>query len=68
MNTPTNDFTLYGKTYQLRTCKCGKHDCKCQRGEEHGPYWNASGDYGGLKYIGKGLPADPSLESIIMAV
>jgi len=54
MNTPTNDFTINGKTYQLRTRKCGKKDCKCQRGEEHGPYWYSSN--GGLTYVGKNLP------------
>jgi len=56
MNAPTNDFTIDGKTYQLRTRKCGKKDCKCQRGEEHGPYWYVSN--GSLKYVGKNLPDD----------
>ena len=53
-----DQFFLNGKTYQLRFRKCGKDPCKCKNGERHGPYWYASGDYGGLKYIGKSLPND----------
>lgn len=61
MNTPTNDFTLNGKTYQLRYRKCSSsRECKCHEPDNpgHGPYWYTSGDYGGLKYVGKELPAD----------
>ncbi|NJN32021.1 MAG: hypothetical protein HC824_17565 [Synechococcales cyanobacterium RM1_1_8] len=44
--------------YQLEMVKCGKPNCKCTRGQLHGPYWYAyqrQGDKFKSRYIGKTL-------------
>ncbi len=28
-------------TYRLQRVKCGKPNCRCAKGEGHGPYWYA---------------------------
>jgi hypothetical protein len=48
-----------GWTYRLEKVKCGKENCRCARGELHGPYWYAYRTVDGKtksKYIGKKLP------------
>lgn len=48
------------KTYRLQGVRCGGKDCKCRRGELHGPYWYAFWREGGRtrsQYVGKRLPA-----------
>jgi hypothetical protein len=45
-------------TYRLEQVRCGKDNCRCRRGQEHGPYWYAYWSEGGKtrsKYIGKRL-------------
>lgn len=45
--------------YQLVGIKCGKKECKCAKGELHGPYWYACYREDGKsmrKYVGKTLP------------
>jgi len=47
------------KTYQSQRVRCGKENCKCSRGELHGPYWYAYWTEGGKtrsEYVGKKLP------------
>lgn len=47
-----------GLIYQLEMVKCGKPNCKCSRGQLHGPYWYAyqrQGDKLKSQYIGKVL-------------
>ena len=48
------------KTYRSELVRCGKKDCRCTRGELHGPYWYAYWSEGGKtksEYVGKRLPA-----------
>lgn len=59
MEKPLDRFNLEGWTYYQQGRKCGNPDCKCARGELHGPYWykrNISS--GTVFYIGKNLPGD----------
>lgn len=47
------------KTYRRELVRCGKKDCRCAKGELHGPYWYAYWSEGGKtksQYIGKKLP------------
>lgn len=47
------------KTYSLEKVRCGKRNCRCSRGELHGPYWYAYWTEGGKtrsEYVGKKLP------------
>jgi hypothetical protein len=47
------------KTYRLEKVRCGKKNCRCSRGELHGPYWYAYWTEGGKtrsEYVGKNLP------------
>lgn len=47
------------KSYCLERVRCGKENCKCARGELHGPYWYAYWAEGGKsksQYVGKKLP------------
>jgi hypothetical protein len=47
------------RTYSLERVRCGKENCKCARGQLHGPYWYAYWIEGGKpksQYIGKRLP------------
>lgn len=46
-------------TYKLEKRRCGKKECKCRRGELHGPYWYGYQRVDGKlksKYIGKRRP------------
>jgi len=46
-------------SYHLERVRCGKENCKCSKGELHGPYWYAYWSEGGKvrsQYIGKRLP------------
>lgn len=50
---------LNHKTYQQELVRCGKKNCKCAKGQLHGPYWYAYWTEGGKsrsQYIGKRLP------------
>jgi hypothetical protein len=50
--------------YQLVKTRCGKKECKCARGELHGPYWYACFRENGKnrrKYVGKTLPDSEAL-------
>jgi len=43
-------------TYRLRYVRCGKPNCKCGYGQEHGPYWYGyehRGDRVYSRYFGK---------------
>jgi hypothetical protein len=51
-------FHLHGITFSQQFRNCSKPNCKCQDGEQHGPYWYARGDTIGLKYLGKELPEE----------
>lgn len=45
--------------YVLEYIRCGKPNCKCARGELHGPYWYLHRKIGGRtakRYIGKTRP------------
>lgn len=45
-----------GGTYQKKWVKCGKPNCKCARGERHGPYLYRAKYQGGKtkwEYVGK---------------
>ena len=47
--------------YQQEGVKCGKHGCKCSKGQLHGPYWYLYQRKGGKlikKYVGKRKPPD----------
>lgn len=47
------------KTYRLQGVCCGKENCKCARGELHGPYWYSYSRVEGKvksRYVGKKLP------------
>lgn len=49
-------------TYRIERVRCGKENCKCAKGELHGPYWYAYWSEGGKtrsQYIGKRLPESP---------
>jgi len=51
--------TVGSTHYYLMKIRCGKKNCKCSRGELHGPYWYAFRQENGhakRKYIGKALP------------
>lgn len=51
--------TTANKTYQLEGVRCGKKNCHCVEGKQHGPYWYAYWTEGGKtrsQYIGKKLP------------
>lgn len=50
-------FNLEGHVYYQQGRKCGRPDCKCQRGELHGPYWYTRDDTGHVCYIGRELPS-----------
>jgi len=56
----TAEQALDNKTYRLESVRCGKENCKCARGQLHGPYWYS---YARQKegvtsqYIGKRLPS-----------
>ena len=55
-------------TYQLERIKCGKENCKCSKGQGHGPYWYKYWSVGGRTksaYIGKNLPGEGSDTSSI---
>lgn len=55
----TLEVQRVSKTYRLEGIRCGKDNCKCARGELHGPYWYAYWSEGGKtksQYIGKHLP------------
>jgi hypothetical protein len=55
-----NEENLNKYTYRLVSVRCGKENCKCHKGKEHGPYWYAYWSEGGktkCKYIGKKAPA-----------
>lgn len=55
-----------GKCYRLEKTRCGKKNCRCTRGELHGPYWYAYYRENGrmrCEYIGKNLPELASLET-----
>ncbi len=48
-----------GGCYQLEKIRCGKPNCKCAKGELHGPYWYRYEKKQGRlrsKYIGKQIP------------
>lgn len=48
------------KSYRLEKVRCGKKNCRCSRGELHGPYWYAYWTEGGKtrsQYVGKALPS-----------
>lgn len=48
-----------GGSYVLEYISCGKPNCKCARGELHGPYWYLHRSVGGRtvkKYLGKQRP------------
>ena len=50
-----------GVTYRLERVRCGKDNCRCERGDGHGPYWYAYWSESGKtrsKYIGKCLPTE----------
>ncbi|MFQ5795497.1 MAG: DUF6788 family protein [Candidatus Bipolaricaulia bacterium] len=45
--------------YRLERVRCGKPNCKCTKGELHGPYWYAywrEGKRVRSGYVGKSLP------------
>jgi len=47
------------KTYRLISIRCGKENCKCAKGNGHGPYWYAFWSEDGktrAKYVGKKRP------------
>jgi hypothetical protein len=51
--------TLDNKTYRLESIRCGKENCKCARGNPHGPYWYSYTRINNKvtsNYIGKSLP------------
>lgn len=50
-------ITIRGSTFQQRFRKCGKPDCHCATGTEHGPYWYKQSKGEPLAYVGKLLPA-----------
>ena len=52
---------LDNKTYRLESVRCGNKNCRCTRGELHGPYWYSYTRVNGKvtsQYIGKNLPKD----------
>ena len=51
-----DQIKVNGVSYRQRSNICGKPDCKCMRGQKHGPYWYAYSDNGAAKYVGKKLP------------
>jgi len=51
-----DQIKVNGVSYHQRTNVCGNPDCKCMRGQKHGPYWYASSDNGSATYVGKNLP------------
>jgi hypothetical protein len=58
---PVVESALDNKTYRLESIRCGKDNCKCVRGKQHGPYWYSYTrvkDKVTSKYIGKRLPKD----------
>jgi hypothetical protein len=54
--TVQEQFKVNGVQYRLQTRRCGKKGCKCNMGEEHGPYWYGYSDHGPAKYVGAQLP------------
>ena len=55
----TTEKTLDNQTYRLESVCCGKENCRCARGELHGPYWYSYMRIEGRvksKYVGKKLP------------
>jgi len=51
--------TVGSTCFSLVKIRCGKKECKCSRGELHGPYWYAYYSENGktrCKYVGKTLP------------
>lgn len=58
---PVAEQTIDNKTYRLESIRCGKENCKCTRGNLHGPYWYSYirvKDQVTSRYIGKSLPQD----------
>lgn len=53
----SNEYKVNGVSYRQRFNTCNNPDCKCHRGEKHGPYWYGHGDMGTPKYMGKVLPS-----------
>jgi hypothetical protein len=54
-----SERTLDKRTYRLESILCGKENCKCARGQLHGPYWYSHTrvkDKVISQYIGKTLP------------
>lgn len=56
---PIGRYGTIDKTYRLEYIRCGKHGCKCAKGQLHVPYWYAYWSEGGKTkslYVGKRLP------------
>ena len=54
------------RCYRLEKIKCGKKNCRCTRGELHGPYWYAYYRKNGrmrCEYVGKTLPHHATFEN-----
>jgi len=53
--------TIVAQRYVQEPMRCGKANCKCARGELHGPYWVLVKTFGDgrtkKQYVGKQLPA-----------
>lgn len=52
---------LDNKTYRLEKIRCGKENCRCNRGKLHGPYWYSYmrvKDKVTSQYVGKNLPRE----------
>ncbi len=52
-------FEIDGQIFYQQGRKCGKNNCQCANGQQHGPYWyRRNQESGKVRYIGKNLSSE----------